>query len=116
MTIEINDRLYKELAIWARANGMDDEDIAKYIENALREKFTLEKYGDLNDKVRKESGKPTDEPNHEPINEPINKPIPEIGTEEQISERINEQINEQIDEDIKPEKPSRRKTKVLTSK
>ena len=51
MTIEINDRLYKEFTTWAKANGMDDVEIVRYIENAFREKFTLDKYGDLNEKV-----------------------------------------------------------------
>lgn len=111
MTIEINDRLYKEFITWAEANGMDESGIAKYIENALRDKFTLDKYGDLNKKIHS-SVKPSDEP----INGPINGPIPEIGTDEQISERINEQISEQINEDAEPEKPSKRKTKVLVSK
>jgi len=107
MTIEINDRLYNEFATWARANGMDETAMSMYIETAFREKFTLDKYGDLNKKVHN-NVKPSNEPNHEPINEPINEPIPEIGTDEQISERINE--------DAEPEKPSKRKTKVLVSK
>lgn len=109
MTIEINDRLYNEFTAWAKVNNMSDDDMAKYIEKAFRDKFNLDKYGDLNEKLRKEEIR-------ELKDEQKNKPIPGIETDEQISERINEQINGQINDDVKTEKHSKRKTKVLVSK
>lgn len=119
MTIEINDRLYNEFTSWALANNMTDDDMCKYIEKAFRDRFTLDKYGDLNEKLakeekpkrtRKKSDPKPSEPNDEPINEPINDPIPDKS--EQINEQINEYINEDVNEDVKP----RRKTKVIKSK
>ena len=122
MNIEINNRLYKELETWAKANGMDDAGIIKYIEKALRDKLALDKYGDLNDKLKKpktEEDKPKrtrtvkkntvkDEPINEPIREPNREPI------EGVNEDVSEDVNGDINEEIKPEKP-KRKTKVIAS-
>lgn len=141
MTIEINNRLYNDFVLWAKANNMSDEDIPKYIEKAFRDKFNLDRYGDLNEKLHKNRkpesiNEPKNELNCEPINEPIpdkNEPKSEQ-INEQISEQINEQINEvvseavsedvnedvngdkteEITEEIKPVKP-KRKTKVIPS-
>lgn len=98
MKIEINDRLYNEFVSWAQANNMNGNDMQKYIEKAFRDKFTMDKYGDLNERIIKEEPKKTQK-KIEQINEPINEPILEIGTDEQV----------------KAEKP-KRKTRVLTSK
>ena len=100
-TIEINDRLYNEFVSWAQANNMNDNDMQKYIEKAFRDKFTIDKYGDLNEKIIKEEPKKTRK-KVEPINEPKNEPI-------------NEPVNEPINEPIKEEKP-KRKTRVIVSK
>lgn len=128
MTIEINQRLYDDFVSWAKANNMSDNNIDKYVERAFREKFMLDKYGDLNEKVHNANIKSANEPNNEPINELNHEPIQpkneyinedineyineDVNTSEQINEPINEQINEQIK---KPEKP-KRKTKVIQSK
>lgn len=109
MTIEINERLYKEFTAWAKANGMDDKAIAKYIESAFREKFTLDKYGDLNEKISQP------EPPKKRTTKKSEQPKPVEPTNELINEQINEPINEQIKEEEKEEKP-KRKTKVLASK
>lgn len=102
MTIEINDRLYKEFGVWAKANGMDETAMSMYIETAFREKFTLDKYGDLNEKVG----------NSEPQKK---KTTAKTKPSEPVNEQISEQINEQISEQIKDE-PPKRKSKVLVSK
>ena len=116
MTIEINDRLYNEFTSWALANNMTDDDIRKYIEKAFRDRFTLDKYGDLNEKlakeekpkrIRKKSEPKPSEPNDEPIREPNDEPIPD-----NKSEDVNEEVNEEVNEDVKP----KRKTKVIKSK
>lgn len=114
MQIEINDRLYNDFVIWAKANNMNDNDIQKYIEKAFRDKFTLDKYGDLNDKiveVKTEEKKPkrATKPKNEGVSEVVNEGV---NDNEQISEQINELINEPLNE---PEKP-KRKTKVIQSK
>ena len=101
MKIEINDRLYNEFVSWAQANNMNDNDMQKYIEKAFRDKFTIDKYGDLNEKIIKEEPKKTRK-KVELINEPKNEPI-------------NEPIKEPINEPIKEEKP-KRKTRVIVSK
>lgn len=121
MTIEINDRLYNEFTSWALANNMTDDDIRKYIEKAFRDRFTLDKYGDLNEKVqqiktekktRKTTKKKSDELNEEvKASEPINEPKSEY-INEYINGDINEGVNEGVNEDVKP----RRKTKVIKSK
>ena len=97
-TIEINDRLYNEFVSWAQANNMNDNDMQKYIEKAFRDKFTIDKYGDLNDKLTKEEPK---------------KPRKKVDSKP--SEPIDEPINEPIHEPICEEKP-KRKTRVIVSK
>lgn len=102
MTIEINDRLYNEFVSWAQANNMNDNDIHKYIEKAFRDKFTIDKYGDLNEKLTKEEPKKPRKKSEPKPSDPINEPI-------------HEPINEPIHEPICEEKP-KRKTKVIASK
>ena len=109
MTIDVNDRLYKEFATWAKANGMDDAEMVRYIENAFREKFTLDKYGDLNEKVG-----PLEQPKRKTTRK-TTKPEESKPAVEQISELINEPINELINEPTN-EEPPKRKSKVLASK
>ena len=48
MTIEIETRLYKNIEQWCEVNGID---IGQYITKALTERITLDKYGDLNDRI-----------------------------------------------------------------
>lgn len=98
MLVEINDRLYNEFVSWAQANNMNDNDMQKYIEKAFRDKFTIDKYGDLNEKLTKEEPKKVDKK-----------------IESKPSEPINEPIHEPINEPICEEKP-KRKTKVIASK
>ena len=105
MTIEINDRLYKELTAWTKANGMDEKQTTAYIEKTLREKLALDKYGDLNEKVgqaeppKKKTTKKKEEPKQ---------PAPaDVPTNESINELISEQINEEV---------PKKRTKVLASK
>jgi len=102
MLIEIDDRLYNDFVTWAQVNNMGEEDIRKYIEKAFRDKFTIDKYGDLNEKLTKEEPKKT-------------RKKAEVKPSEPIDEPINEPINEPIIEPIKEEKP-KRKTRVIASK
>lgn len=101
-TIEISDRLYNEFVSWAQANNMNENDMQKYIEKSFRDKYTIDKYGDLNEKLTKEQPKKTRKKAEPKPPEPINEPI---------SEPINEPVNEPVVE----EKP-KRKTRVIASK
>ena len=100
MTIEINNRLYNDFVLWAKANNMSDEDMVKYIEKAFRDKFNLDKYGDLNDKLVKEEKPKKTRKKAEPKKE-----------ESVVTEPVDEPITEPIVE----EKP-KRKTRVIASK
>ena len=102
MLIQINDRLCNEFLAWAVANNMNDNDMHKYIEDAFREKFTIDKYGDLKKKKKKS----------EPIETPKKT---RKKTDPKPIEPINEPISEPIDEPLSEEKP-KRKTKVIASK
>ena len=55
MLIEIPDRLYNEFTQWALLNNMTEADIIPYIISAFRNKFMLDKYGDLNEKIAPKS-------------------------------------------------------------
>lgn len=95
-SIEIDNRLYKNIEGWCEVNGID---IGQYITKALTERITLDKYGDLNDKIivkhdesvkEEEAEKPVVKtvemkgvPNPEPIVEDV---IPEVVAEEQPKE------------------------------
>lgn len=86
MLIEIDDRLYNDFINWADANNMSESDRDKYIINAFRDKFMIDKYGDLNDKFKPKTPvvsnivpnivskpAPINEPNYEPDDEPDKK-------------------------------------------
>lgn len=100
MLIEIDDRLYNDFVTWAQVNNMGEEDIRKYIEKAFRDRFTIDKYGDLNDKLAKEEKPKKTRKKAEPKKE---EPV------------VTEPVDEPIHEPICEEKP-KRKTKVIASK
>jgi hypothetical protein len=55
MLVEIDDKLYKEFTTWAKYNNFSDNEITVYINKCFRDRFTLDKYGDLNEKIKKET-------------------------------------------------------------
>lgn len=55
MLVEIDDKLYKEFKTWAKYNNFSDDEITNYINKCFRDRFTLDKYGDLNEKIKKET-------------------------------------------------------------
>lgn len=59
MTIEIDNRLWNEFSIWAKANELNDNDMIKYVVDAFRNKFNLDKYGDLNEKLNRRTNEIT---------------------------------------------------------
>ena len=110
MLIEINDRLYNELTTRAEVNYVE---LAKYVEKTLRDKLVLDKYGDLNEKIKVPEIKEDKPKKTRKKTEPK---TPSEVISEPISESINEDVNgdktEEITEEIKP----KRKTKVISSK
>lgn len=104
MLIEIDDRLYNDFVTWAQVNNMGEEDIRKYIEKAFRDKYTIDKYGDLNDKLVKEEKPKKTRKKAEPKKE---EPV--------VTEPVDEPVNESIPEPIVEENP-KRKTRVIASK
>lgn len=82
MIIEIDDRLYNDFVNWANANNMSETDRNKYIVKAFKDKFMIDKYGDLNDKFQtKQSAVQNIGSKPEPINEPINELNGELNDE-----------------------------------
>lgn len=51
-TIDIPKRLYDDIDMWCKANNID---INKYIADNLRKAIAIDKYGDLNEKVKKKT-------------------------------------------------------------
>lgn len=124
MKIEINDRLYNDFVVWAQANDMNEDDMQRYIERAFRDKFMLDKYGDLNEKLKeiKTEKKPrkTTRKKNEEVTEDVSEDVnggykikPEgnpYPTKPAVFD--SKSINEQINEEITP----KHKTKVINSK
>lgn len=50
MKIDIDNRLYNDIEAYCSANALEP---MKYIEKVLRERLAIDKYGDLNEKLRK---------------------------------------------------------------
>ncbi len=115
MKIEINDRLYNDFVVWAQANDMNEDDMQRYVERAFRDKFMLDKYGDLNEKLKeiktKKKPRKTTRKKNEEVSEAVNEEVTEE-VNEAVNEEVTEEINEQINEEITP----KRKTKVINSK
>lgn len=104
MEINIENRLWNDFSIWAEANNMNEYDMQRYVILAFRDKFYIDKYGDLNDKLpKKENGcKPKDKPCEE---QSIACNLPKI--EDEIEESANEPV-------VEKKKPTR-KTKIIKS-
>jgi hypothetical protein len=107
----IDKRLYNDFMNWAKANNMSDDDIEKYVFKAFKERFMLDKFGDLNDKIEppkqaknKQKQKENVEVSIEPI---IIKQEPTVEKEEVVETIIT---TEEVDT-VKP-----RRKKVIKSK
>lgn len=102
--IDIDDRLYKDLTDWATLNGLSKNDIKNYINKAIRDRLNLDKYGDLNEKIKKNEIKPQVENKEKKdvpsINKEINIPILDI--ENDVKEE-----KEEKDDEVKQQKRKR---------
>lgn len=110
MLVEIDNRLYNEFVVWAESNNMGSDEISRYIEKAFRERFTLDKYGDLNEKMV--------------VNEEVNEQKPEEQpkpSKTKASTPVKDNVlhlNEETHTVLRPEtepKP-KKKMKVIASK
>ena len=92
--IDIDDRLYKDLIDWATLNGLSKTDIKNYINKAIRDRLNLDKYGDLNEKLKKNEIKPQVENKEEIDVSSINKEIiiPILEIENDVKEEKDEEV------------------------
>ena len=118
-TIEIDGKLYRDIEAYCTANAIEPE---KYIIKVLRERIATDKYGDLNEKFRKqEEPVHVDEvpPKHETPKAETQtvsqEPLAETN-EEVVTEKKQEPVSEPVDfakviEDINTEeKPKKKRT------
>lgn len=101
--LEIEDRLYKDFSLWAKANNIPEDGLNKYIIQAFRDRFNLDKYGDLNEKLKQKPPEPETpkQTTAQKIKTTVKKPTPEPESQQ---------------EEPAPEEKPKRRTKVLTSK
>ncbi len=107
----IDKRLYNDFQNWAKSNNMDEDAIEKYIIKAFKERFMLDKFGDLNDKIEQPKPKKKREVKVEDIT-PIMEPTNEVN----ITINEIEQTEVSVEENLvtSSEKPKRKK--VIKSK
>ena len=106
MEINIDNRLYNDFVIWANANGLNsDKDKENYIIQAFRDKFMIDKYGDLNQKIQDLKPKAKKDP--QPKIQEVQKQEVEI-TEPQSIVTTSEEVEEPI--------KKTRRTKTLKTK
>ena len=108
MDINIDNRLYNDFVIWANANGLtSDKDKETYIIQAFRDKFMIDKYGDLNQKIQDLKPKAKQDP--QPKIQEVQKQVAEI---ENAEPQPTVTTSEEVEEPIK----KTRRTKTLKTK
>lgn len=108
MEINIDNRLYNDFVIWANANGLNsDKDKENYIIQAFRDKFMIDKYGDLNEKIKELKPKAK--------KDPLPK-IQEVQKQEAEIENAEPQPTVTTSEDIEQPIKKTRRTKTLKTK
>jgi hypothetical protein len=95
--IDIDDRLYKDLIDWATLNGLSKNDIKNYINKAIRDRLNLDKYGDLNEKIKQNEIKPQVENKEKKDVPSINKEIiiPILELENDVKEEKDDEVKQQ---------------------
>lgn len=83
-TIEIEAKLYNDILAYCKTNALNP---VKYIEKALRERIATDKYGDLNQKIRK---------TEEPIRNDVTNEESHIVSQEPLTEEIQIQENHEV--------------------
>lgn len=108
--IDIIDRVFRNIEDFCETNGLD---INEYMSNAVMERYNLDKYGDLNDKLVKK----------EDVKEVVKPVIIEEKTEEIVEEPVKVSVEEKpVDIPVKTEeavivqddKPKRKKRTLKT--
>ena len=108
MDINIDNRLYNDFVIWANANGLtSDKDKETYIIQAFRDKFMIDKYGDLNEKIKELKPKAK--------KDPLPK-IQEVQKQEAEIENAEPQSTVTTSEDVEEPIKKTRRTKTLKTK
>lgn len=110
----IDKRLYNDFQNWAKSNNMDEDAMEKYIIKAFKERFMLDKFGDLNDKI--EQPKPKKKREKREVKVEDITPIMEPTNEVNISINEIEQTEVLVEENLVTisEKPKRKK--IIKSK
>lgn len=118
MLVEINDRLYSEFAAWAQANGIDSEGMRKYIERAFRDKFTVDRYGDLNEKIGVKAETDTEPAPNKPRTTRFKKPAEtETVPEQAPSPTVGDvKVEASGEANAEAEPKLKRKTKIIASR
>jgi len=114
--IDIIDRIYHNIQEFCEINGFN---IIEYMSDAIVEKYNLDKYGDLNEKlVKKEKKKlPTrrNEKNEIIANVKDAETVSNIKVEEVVTEKLIETKESQIEMDIQEgEKPKKTRRTLKT--
>ena len=115
--IEIIDRIYYNIEDFCNANG---KDITEYMADAVIERYNLDKYGDLNDKIIKKG--PVKKLSAKKVNKKIEEPvIVEKNIETEIVKPITEEKNEPLEVietpstvEVVEEKPKRTRRTLKT--
>lgn len=110
MLVEIDNRLYNEFVVWAESNNMGSDEISRYIEKAFRERFTLDKYGDLNEKMGVDEKVNEQKPEEQPKPSKTKASVP---VKDNVP-HLNEETHAVLQPETEP-KP-KKKTKVIASK
>ena len=82
--IEIENKLYNDIVSYCVANALNP---VKYIEKTLRERIATDKYGDLNQKIRKVD---------EPVETTVTNEESYIVSQEPLTEEIQIQENHEV--------------------
>lgn len=94
MEININNRLYNDFITWANANGLtSDKDKENYIIQAFQDKFMIDKYGDLNEKIKSLKPKQIDPL---PETKEVQKSEPVLITDEPQPQVTTPEVNDPI--------------------
>ncbi len=112
MLVEIDNRLYNEFVVWAESNNMGSDEISRYIEKAFRERFTLDKYGDLNEKMVVNEEVNEQKPEEQPKPSKTKASAPVKDNVPHLNEETDSHPVPQPETEPKPKK----KTKVIASK
>lgn len=98
--VEIDKSLYNNIVQWCNENALDP---VKYIEKALRERLATDKYGDLNERLAKNTQRETDDTSPEAETHIVSHETELVETEppvEKVVEKIDDKSTETVPETL----------------